>query len=91
MRRNDVRVRPQSSATRVLEWAGLSAADLEECTHRPALAPGPGRGSAGHPATTSTETEDLPGGGPPAGRAGESDALGSGSRRRSRRLIRHSI
>lgn len=36
MRRHDVRVRPQSSATRVLEWAGLSAADLEECTHRPA-------------------------------------------------------
>lgn len=36
MRRHDVPIQPQSSATRVLEWAGLSAADLEECTHRPA-------------------------------------------------------
>lgn len=35
MDRDDVRVQPQSSAARVLEWAEVSATDLDLCTHRP--------------------------------------------------------
>ena len=33
--RDDVRVRTPSASARVLAWVGVSAADLEKCTHRP--------------------------------------------------------
>lgn len=36
MRRHDVRVRKPSESARTLAWAEVAAADLEECTHRPA-------------------------------------------------------